>query len=85
MCSPCLSTHRVPADNCYPCKLQALIRKVFEAVVSEVHVEGVEVVPFPLYAPLDGKTASDYIARVEPSSSGGRKMAAAFLDALGLT
>merc|ERR1712087_216414 len=36
---------------------------------------GTEVVPFPLFVPLDGKTSADYVERVEPSAQGGRKMA----------
>jgi hypothetical protein len=34
----------------------------------------------PLFNALDGKNSSDYIARVEPSSQGGRKMAEYLLD-----
>ena len=34
----------------------------------------------PLFNVLDGKTTDDYVARVEPSSQGGRKMAEFILD-----
>jgi hypothetical protein len=34
----------------------------------------------PLFHVLDGKNSRDYIARVEPSSQGGRTMAAYLLD-----
>jgi hypothetical protein len=35
-----------------------------------------------LFHVLDGKTTSDYIARVEPSPTGGKKMAEFFLDVI---
>ena len=41
-----------------------------------------QVVAFPLFDVLDGKTSSDYEQRVEPSVTGGRKIAAALLDAI---
>ena len=47
---------------------------------SQIQIDGTEVVPFPLFRVLDGKTSSDYCQRVEPSPQGGRKMAAALLD-----
>ena len=34
----------------------------------------------PLFNVLDGKNSNDYIARVEPSATGGRKMAEFLLD-----
>ena len=36
----------------------------------------------PLFNALDGKDSRDYIARVEPSSQGGRKMAEYLLDTM---
>jgi hypothetical protein len=36
----------------------------------------------PLFNVLDGKNSRDYIARVEPSSQGGRKMAEYLLDTI---
>jgi len=39
-----------------------------------------QVVPVPLFVVLDGKTSSDYVARVEPSKNGGEKMAKYLLD-----
>ena len=49
---------------------------------SRIAIEGTEVVPFPLFRVLDGKTSSDYCQRVEPSPQGGRKMARALLNAV---
>jgi len=63
-----------------PTKLQLLIRKAYELATSRIELPGVNVVPVPLYEALDGKDAKDYVQRVEPSSSGGRKMASALLD-----
>jgi hypothetical protein len=61
--------------NRNPAKLQALIRNAFEQAVSSIQIPGTRVIPVALYSVLDGKNTSDYIQRVEPSPSGGRKMA----------
>mmetsp|Transcript_57614 Transcript_57614/g.160517 ORF Transcript_57614/g.160517 Transcript_57614/m.160517 type:complete len:351 (-) Transcript_57614:89-1141(-) len=68
--------------NCNPGKLQAAIRKVFELATKRIEIPGTEVVAFPLFEVLDGKTSSDYIQRVEPSPTGSAKMAAALMDAI---
>jgi len=62
-----------------PAKLQAIIKRVFELGTSQIQIEGVEVVPFPLFKVLDGTDTTDYIERVEPSSKGGQKMAEALV------
>ena len=66
--------------NTNPSKLQLLIRKAYEEAISSIDIPGTVVVPVPLYRVLDGKDSSDYIARVEPSPTGGRKMAEFILD-----
>jgi hypothetical protein len=66
--------------NSKPSKLQTLIRKAFVEATSKIQIPGCEVIPVPLFNVLDGKTSRDYVARVEPSSEGGRKMAEFFLD-----
>ena len=66
-------------DAC-PGRLQAGIEAAFVHATSQIQIDGTEVVPFPLFRVLDGKTSSDYCQRVEPSPQGGRKMAAALLD-----
>mmetsp|Transcript_6196 Transcript_6196/g.12868 ORF Transcript_6196/g.12868 Transcript_6196/m.12868 type:complete len:334 (-) Transcript_6196:23-1024(-) len=63
-----------------PSKLQLLIRKTFEHATSKIKIPGVEVVPVPLFEVLDGTRTEDYVARVEPSAVGGRKMAEFILD-----
>lgn len=63
-----------------PDKLQTVMRKVYEWGVSQLNIPGVEVVPLPLYEVLDGKNTADYVQRVEPSVSGGRKMARAMAE-----
>lgn len=65
-----------------PEKLQTLIKTVFQLATSRICLPGTEVVPVPLFEALDGKTSSDYVARVEPSATGGAKMAAMLMDAL---
>jgi hypothetical protein len=66
--------------NTNPGKLQALIRKAFDEAVSTIRIPGSRVVPVPLFNVLDGKNSEDYVARVEPSAAGGKKMAEFFLD-----
>jgi hypothetical protein len=66
--------------NSDPTKLQLLMRTIFALATSQVRLDGVEVVPLPLYEALDGKDPCDYVQRVEPSAQGGAKMARAILD-----
>eukprot|EP00658_Telonema_sp_P-2_P071971 TRINITY_DN61165_c0_g1_i2.p1 TRINITY_DN61165_c0_g1~~TRINITY_DN61165_c0_g1_i2.p1 ORF type:complete len:353 (+),score=74.00 TRINITY_DN61165_c0_g1_i2:123-1181(+) len=66
--------------TCWPSKLQTAIRKVYEKGTSAIKIDGVEVVPFALYTVLDGKDPTDYLQRVEPSPTGGHKIAKALLD-----
>lgn len=68
--------------NSNPGKLQLIIRTLYASIVKEgLTIDGVQqVIPVPLFKVLDGKLHSDYLHRVEPSVSGGRKMAKAFLD-----
>merc|ERR1712146_205318 len=68
--------------DCNPGKLQSMIRKVFELATSEIDIPGTEVVAFPLFEVLDGKTSSDYLQRAEPSPSGSAKMANALMDVI---
>jgi hypothetical protein len=42
---------------------------------STIRIPGSEVIPVPLFVPLDGTNSEDYVARVEPSALGGKKMA----------
>jgi len=63
-----------------PSLLQLLIRTMYQRATSHIQLDGVEVLPLPLFETLDGKSSSDYEQRVEPSPAGGRKMAAAIVD-----
>jgi hypothetical protein len=45
-------------------------------------VPGSEVIPVPLFNALDGKNTLDYVARVEPSATGGKKLAEFLLDVI---
>lgn len=67
-------------DN--PEKLQLVIRKLFTEATCKISIPGTEVIPVPLFNALDGKTPNDYVARVEPSSQGGRKVAEYLLDVI---
>jgi hypothetical protein len=51
-----------------------------DALRSKIRIKGSQVIPVPLFNVLDGKRSEDYIARVEPSAVGGRKMAEFLLD-----
>jgi len=68
--------------NSNPAKLQSAIRQVFIHATSQIKLDGVEVVPFPMFEVMDGKTSSDYVQRVEPSSQGGKKLAQALMQHL---
>lgn len=73
--------------NSNPAKLQLIIRSIFRHIEQEglhdaVDIPGMDVAPFPLFDVLDGKDSSDYEQRVEPSVTGGQKMASALIDAL---
>ena len=59
----------------YPGQLQAAIRQIYASATAKMQVEGTKVVPCALYEVMDGKREGDYVARVEPSVDGGRKMA----------
>jgi len=59
----------------YPGQLQAAIRQIFASATSTIKIEGTTVLPCALYEAMDGTDARDYVARVEPSIEGGRKMA----------
>ena len=74
------TTLKLLGYNTNPAKLQALIRTIFELATRAIAIEGVEVVGMPLFEVLDGKDHGDYVARVEPSSVGGRKIAEALLE-----
>lgn len=73
--------------NSQPQKLQLIIKTLFEAIRDKgFTIPGMDasrVKPFGLFNVLDGTNTEDYEQRVEPSVSGGRKMADAFLDELG--
>ena len=66
-----------------PSKLQHIIREVYNQAVCKISLGSVvPVVPIPMYEALDGKTTSDYVQRVEPSSQGGQKLAKLIMDRL---
>lgn len=63
-----------------PTKLQLVMREVFAAATENIHLDGITVIPLPLYMVLDGKNPADYEQRVEPSVQGGEKMARTIVD-----
>lgn len=63
-----------------PQKLQLIIKRIFELATLNIRVPGVQVVGVPLFTVLNGKISNDYSQRVEPSASGGKKMAKLIMD-----
>lgn len=63
-----------------PQELQTLIKEVFVDSTSKIRINGINVIPIPLFEVLDSKDPSDYVQRVEPSEQGGMKIAKALLD-----
>ena len=60
----------------HPSKLQHMIRRVYVDGTSQIRLSGVHTVPCPFFEALDPSPSSqDYVARVEPSVEGGKKMA----------
>ena len=53
-----------------------MIRNTFKTATSAIRIPGTEVVPVPLFDVLDWQRSEDFVARVEPSVIGDRKMAA---------
>eukprot|EP00931_Biecheleriopsis_adriatica_P007053 TRINITY_DN108375_c0_g1_i1.p1 TRINITY_DN108375_c0_g1~~TRINITY_DN108375_c0_g1_i1.p1 ORF type:complete len:297 (-),score=66.83 TRINITY_DN108375_c0_g1_i1:119-1009(-) len=65
-----------------PHRLQLAISYLFSEATSKIEVDGVQVVPIPLFSVMTGKDTHDYIERVEPSSAGGHKMAKLLVERL---
>lgn len=66
--------------NSNPEKLQEAIKQIYNRAISNIKIDGVQIVPFPLFMILDGKDTNDYVQRVEPSEIGGSKMAKYLLN-----
>mmetsp|Transcript_75178 Transcript_75178/g.220389 ORF Transcript_75178/g.220389 Transcript_75178/m.220389 type:complete len:360 (-) Transcript_75178:186-1265(-) len=62
-----------------PARLQEAIRLIFRTATQRIRISGTQVVAFPLFEVLTGKDSTDYVSRVEPSPSGGKKMAEALM------
>ena len=63
-----------------PERLQLLIQRAYECATKQIKLANITIVPIPLFKCLDGNDTSDYVARVEPSDTGGMKMASFILD-----
>jgi len=64
--------------NSNPLRLQLIIQKIYQCAISKVKVPGLHIEYVPMFSVLDGKTSSDYVHRVEPSATGGQKLAVCF-------
>ncbi len=66
-----------------PRKVQLILRTMFERINAKgFDVHGIPVTCVPLFNVLDSSDTRDYVARVEPSARGGRKMAQHFMQLL---
>jgi len=66
-----------------PAKVQLILRTMFERINAQgFDVHGIPVTCIPLFEVLDSSDTRDYVARVEPSAVGGRKMARRFMREL---
>jgi len=69
--------------NSNPGKVQAALRTVYKHATQKIKIKGTTVIPTAWFDVLDCKPGTrDYVARVEPSEVGGRKMAQHILDCL---
>lgn len=73
-------TLRALGYNSSPYRVQRVIRALYERATKRVAVAGTEVVPVPLFEALDGSDTADYVQRVEPSVTGGEKLASLLID-----
>jgi len=62
-----------------PEKMQAIIRKIYELATSKIKIQGTKVIAVPLFDILNSKDSNDYVERVEPSATGGKKMGQEFI------
>ena len=65
-----------------PAKLQEAIRQIYKHAISDIHIDGVQVLPHAWFSTLDGKDSSLYVAGVEPSAKGCAVMARSVLPLL---
>ena len=68
--------------NTNPKRLQLIIDQLFKNATSRINISGTKIIPVPLSRALDGSNTDDYCERVEPSPTGGAKMAKLIFDEL---
>lgn len=68
--------------NTSPEILQKLLQSVYRKATERIEIPNMHVIPLPLFTVLDGKDTTDYCERVEPSVTGGRKMAKLIADVI---
>lgn len=68
--------------NTKPEILKGFIEYCFSNGTKHIAVEGCTVLPVPLFETLDGSRSEDYVARVEPSVSGGEKLGRVLWNAI---
>jgi hypothetical protein len=68
--------------NKNPKRLQLIIDQIFKNATSRISIPGTQVIPVALSQALDGSNTDDYCERVEPSATGGAKMASLIFNEL---
>lgn len=58
-----------------PTHLQEIIKQIHKYAISQIKIDGVQIISYPMYKTLNGKNTNDYVQRVEPSDVGGNKIA----------
>lgn len=62
-----------------PYKVHKLINFIYKKI-KEIKIDNVNIIPVPIFEILDWEDENDYVASVEPSENGGRKIAKYFVD-----
>jgi hypothetical protein len=73
---------RLLGYNRNPGQLKAGIQAMYTLATKNIDIPGTKIIPCALFEVLDGTDAGHYVARVEPSSDGGCRMAEHFMKSL---
>lgn len=82
--APSWASHTLRAlrYNGRPSRMQEAMKRVYATAVTQIAVADCRIMFVPFFQTLDGKQSSDYVERVEPSESGGSRMAKQLFDAV---
>ena len=66
--------------NNNPEPIKESIRQIYQYAISKIQIDGIDIIPCPLYEVLDGSNVDDYYDRLGPSQQGGQKIAQKLYD-----